>query len=95
MKLHLVNGIQFAEEIREIERKAKIAWENIWLEVADQLRSARSFAEVMETIVIHKEIMMDEEVCVLKVTFEAHFPQHTDDGERILPVIYTGHEVQK
>ncbi|MEK5133072.1 hypothetical protein NST39_03220 [Bacillus sp. FSL W8-0645] len=90
MKLHLVNAIHFAEELEEIERKAKVAWENIWLEVGDQLRS-----ESIETIVIHKGIVMDEKECLLKVTFEAYYPQMTDDGEVIRPVIYTGHEVQK
>ncbi|MDF2002337.1 hypothetical protein P2Q02_06665 [Bacillus pumilus] len=90
MKLHLVNSIHFAEELEEIERKAKIVWENIWLEVADQLRS-----ESIETIVIHKGIVMDSKECVLKVTFEAYYPQMTDDGEVIRPVIYTGYEVQQ
>ncbi|MFB8733950.1 hypothetical protein ACEQPO_08400 [Bacillus sp. SL00103] len=64
MKLHLVNSIHFAEELEEIERKAKIAWENIWLEVADQLRS-----ESIETIVIHKGNCDGRKECVLKSYF--------------------------
>lgn len=90
MKLHLINGMDLAEELEEIERKAKIAWENIWLEVADQLRTAS-----MEKVAVHKKIVMDEKECILKVAFEAHFPQKTDDGEIIRPVVYTGYEIQK
>jgi len=42
MILNFANGLQFASELREIEKKARIAWESIWLEATDQIRSART-----------------------------------------------------
>lgn len=94
MVLNFANGLQFASELREIEKKARIAWESIWLEATDQIRSARTIEEFLGTITVRKKIEMDGKECILKVDFEAQFPEERD-GETYVDVFYQGFELQE
>ncbi|MGG1962625.1 hypothetical protein ABFY43_16285 [Bacillus pumilus] len=93
MILHFANGLQFAGELREIEKKAKIAWESIWLEARERIRFARSIEELLGTISVRKKIEMDGKESILKVDFEVQFPEERD-GETYVDVFYQGFELQ-
>ncbi|MFE5473283.1 hypothetical protein NMH04_02805 [Bacillus altitudinis] len=93
MILNFANGLQFASELREIEQKAKIAWESIWLEARERIRFARSIEELLGTISVRKKIEMDGKESILKVDFEVQFPEERD-GETYVDVFYQGFELQ-
>lgn len=94
MILNFANGLQFASELREIEKKAKIAWESIWLEARERIRFARSIEELLGTISVRKKIEMDGKESILKVDFEVQFPEERD-GETYVDVFYQGFELQE
>ncbi|QII23664.1 hypothetical protein G3M80_03425 [Bacillus altitudinis] len=92
MILNFANGLQFASELREIEKKARIAWESIWLEATDQMRSTRA-EELFGTLSVQKKIEMDGKEYILEADFEVLLPE-TRDGETYIDVLYTGFELQ-
>ncbi|MFS3916082.1 hypothetical protein ACL9ST_17760 [Bacillus australimaris] len=92
MILHFANGLQFAQALSEIEKKARIAWESIWLEATDRMRSTRA-EELFGTLSVQKKIEMDGKEYILEVDFEVLLPE-TRDGETYIDVLYTGFELQ-